>query len=260
MVPVVPQADETAGRVEPERGGSGRPERRVADSTSVVGSITIERHEDGRWRANCYVVKSSDGAALIIDPGMAAADVAEGLSEDGSQIVGILCTHGHFDHVETAATVRNGTGAPLFIHSADHSLLRSASLYRKLFDGTGPVSTPEIDGFFDRSGAELRLGPFAVAVTHAPGHTEGSVFLQVEGAFFSGDTLLPRTVGRTDLPGGDAEALERTLARAARLPLGLPVFPGHGAPGTIGTMLEANARLRELRAATGEADARPDGP
>ncbi|MDO8562559.1 MAG: MBL fold metallo-hydrolase, partial [Candidatus Limnocylindria bacterium] len=74
---------------------------------------------------------------------------------------------------------------------------------------------------------------------HTPGHTEGSTSFHLprEGIVFTGDLLFKGTIGRVDLPGGDARAMERSLARVAALPPATVVYPGHGAPTSIGAEL-----------------------
>jgi len=78
-----------------------------------------------------------------------------------------------------------------------------------------------------------------VVAMHTPGHTEGSTcfYLASEKALFSGDVLFKGNVGRIDLPGGDARAMEKSLARIAELPADTRVYPGHGDLTTIGAEL-----------------------
>jgi glyoxylase-like metal-dependent hydrolase (beta-lactamase superfamily II) len=212
----------------------------------MTGEWPVSRHPGGPWHANSYLMRSPGGNALIIDAGEGVKDVLEAIRRDGLHTEAILCTHGHHDHVEAAAWARAATGAPLLIHGADRQLLRAASLYRRLFDGQGPVPTPEVDQDLEVAPKPLKLGPFVVDVIEAPGHTAGSVLLRIGSCLFTGDTLLPGAAGRTDLPGGEAAALERTLAKLVQLPRELRFFPGHRTPSTLGDELDRNPRLRAL--------------
>src|SRR6476646_1209200 len=85
-------------------------------------------------------------------------------------------------------------------------------------------------------GGRIRFGELRLRVLHTPGHTEGSVCLlaEDEGILYSGDTLFAGGWGRVDLPGGDPAAMVESLARLTELEDGVAVFPGHGAPTTIG--------------------------
>jgi len=213
----------------------------------MATSMSVDRFVGGRWEANCYLITSTTGEALVIDPGAGAPELLARVRAEGLRVVAILCTHGHFDHVEAAAAVQQQVHAPLFLHSLDFRLLRSASLYRRLFDGQGPVPTPVVDTFLDEERQPLRLGPFSANVWHTPGHTEGSVAFGIESALFTGDTLLQGKVGRTDLPGGDAHALTFSLELLVQMPAELQVFPGHGDRTTMEAEVASSPRLRSLR-------------
>ena len=213
----------------------------------MTTSLSVDRFVGGRWKANCYLVTATTGEALIIDPGAGAPELLARVRAEGLRVIGILCTHGHFDHVEAAAAVQQQVRTPLLLHSLDFRLMRSASLYRRLFDGQGPVPTPVIDTFLDEDAQPLRLGPFSTQVWHTPGHTEGSVAFGIEAALFTGDTLLQGKVGRTDLPGGDAHALAVSLELLVRMPAELQVFPGHGDRTTMEAEVASSPRLRSLR-------------
>jgi glyoxylase-like metal-dependent hydrolase (beta-lactamase superfamily II) len=84
------------------------------------------------------------------------------------------------------------------------------------------------------------LADLDLVALHTPGHTEGSTcfYAPAEGVLFTGDLLFAGNIGRVDLPGGDAAAMDRSLARVAALPPGTRVYPGHGRPTSIGAELE----------------------
>jgi glyoxylase-like metal-dependent hydrolase (beta-lactamase superfamily II) len=88
-----------------------------------------------------------------------------------------------------------------------------------------------------RDGDTLTLGPAEFHVLHTPGHTQGSLCLWIplERKLIAGDTLFRESIGRTDLPGGDGRQIVRSIAdKLLVLPEETTVFPGHGAPTTIG--------------------------
>lgn len=211
----------------------------------TTAHFLVERYRGGRWRSNCYLL-SLGRQALVIDPGTGASEVAPIIASRDLEVVAVLCTHGHFDHVEGAHLIREVSPAPLYIHAADDQLMRSANLYRKLFDGTEPVPYVPADAHYEPVDGELELGPFTVAVAHIPGHTEGGVFLTIGGDLFVGDTLLPPRLGRTDLPGGDPGTLEESLARIVRFAPELRVRPGHGRATTMAQAIEEMPELRDL--------------
>ena len=90
---------------------------------------------------------------------------------------------------------------------------------------------------------KMVLGGGTLTVLHTPGHTPGSVVYRADGFLFTGDTLFDGSVGRTDLPGGDAGALRASLCRLAALPPETVICPGHGGTSTIGRQIRTNPFL-----------------
>ncbi len=194
------------------------------------------------WRVppydnGCYLAVDDRKEAIVIDPSMGERVVMDAVRERGIKLLEILNTHGHPDHIFGNAALKEATRARLAIHRLD--------AYRL---GTGRRSTDfdvppcDADDLID-DGPLSYLSDVEMHALHTPGHTEGSTcfYLPAEGALFSGDVLFQGNVGRVDLPGGDAAAMERSLARVADLPAETRVYPGHGPRTTIG------AELRWLR-------------
>jgi hydroxyacylglutathione hydrolase len=170
--------------------------------------------------------------AIAIDTAIPSlAWVTEELAERGWTLKLIVSTHNHWDHIGDNAAVAGATGADIAVHALDREgLIHPTPLFAP-FDI--PPSVPAVDL---AEGGEIRFGSIRLTVLHTPGHTPGSVCLQSrdDGLLFSGDTLFAGGWGRTDLPGGSAEALAGSLARLSELEPIVKVFPGHGPETTIG--------------------------
>jgi hydroxyacylglutathione hydrolase len=187
-----------------------------------------------------YVIYDERREAVVIDPSMAERNIIDACKEHGLHLVEILNTHGHPDHIYGNAGVKEATRARLAIHRLDE--------YR-LGPGRPPpafeIPPCDPDDLFDE-GALRYVSDLAIVGLHTPGHTEGSTcfYLESESVLFSGDVIFKGNTGRWDLPGGDRDAMERSLERVAGLPAATKVYPGHGPTTTIGDELP---NLRHLR-------------
>ena len=189
--------------------------------------MQITAFQLGQLGANCYIVADEQtGSCAVVDPGGQGRQLADWLRQNDLTPKYILLTHGHFDHVggvkELAAEF---SGLPVYLHPADTKL------------------TPELcQGLwwtdFYEEGDEITMDGLIFRVLHTPGHTPGSVCLQVEDVLLTGDTLFAGSCGRTDFPGGSWSQLMDSFARLAKLPGDYSVLSGHGG----GPKLEAERR------------------
>jgi hydroxyacylglutathione hydrolase len=177
---------------------------------------------------------------LIIDPGGAEKRIINFINYNNLNVVAILNTHAHYDHVGAINKLKDEFSIPLFLHSKDEKLLETANLYAKLFDGIGPIKIPTVDYYFDQIDIQDYITSFSIKILITPGHTLGSVCLLIEGYLFTGDTLFNGKIGRVDLPGGDGPTLNKSLNILSKLPNQTTIYPGHGTSSTIGHELKYN--------------------
>ena len=225
------------------------------------------RIEAAVFGTNCYVIAPRAGEeCIIVDPGVGVeGQVAEVLAQQGLRPAAVLLTHGHFDHTYAVAPVCAGTAAA-YIHEDDRYRLEdplattSPALVAALEQQFGRKATwAEPDTVVDlRGGQSLELAGMTLSVSHAPGHTEGSVLYglddvptgvnaEVDRTVLSGDVLFAGSIGRTDLPGGDHATMMRSL-RDVILPLADThlVLPGHGPATTMAHARATNPVLTPL--------------
>lgn len=197
----------------------------------------VDQIVTGSLRENCYTVADAGGDALIIDPGDDSERIAAHLTTRELDLLAVLVTHAHHDHIAAAVEVSESMGAPVHLHSADAPVLRRANFYRVLGQSEAPILIPSID--VDLAGREvLRFASMEVGVLHTPGHTPGSVCFSIGDDLFTGDTLFANDIGRTDLPEGDCELLAASLGLLAeRYPATTVIRPGHGEPARLGDAL-----------------------
>lgn len=215
----------------------------------------------GPWQTNCYVVATGPGSeCVVIDPGMdALSGVVDVVAEQRLKPVAVLLTHGHLDHMFSVTPVCRTYDATCWIHPQDRALLadpmRAMSLetHAMLQQLTGTTTTfTEPDAVAELTdGADVHVAGLTFNAIHAPGHTPGSVMFStpyaeddVDSLVFSGDVLFAGAIGRTDLPGGDHEAMLNSL-RTKVLPLSdaAVVLPGHGPQTSIARERAGNPYL-----------------
>ena len=208
---------------------------------------------DGRplWLAqtNTYVIApEAGGPAVVIDAPPDPEGVDELLAAHDLSPVALLVTHGHIDHVGGAGSVARSTGVTAYIHPDDDFLtMNPETQLRQLFGMVPPgdYAPPEQIQHLE-DGQHLDLAGLEISVVATPGHTPGHCcfLIEAEGLLFSGDQLFAGSIGRTDLPGGDFEALMRSMKdRVLTLDDAVNVLPGHGPATTVGRERRTNPFL-----------------
>ena len=196
--------------------------------------MLIDCITSGPVDTNGYLVADETaGEAMIVDaPLDSAAELLRRVESRRLRVLRIVDTHGHWDHVADNAALVAATGAPLLIHEADAARLAHPASEHQRLPFTIAPSTPTS---FLHEGDVLPLGAYRFQVLHTPGHTPGSCCLyeEDEDLLFSGDTLFDQGMGRTDLAGGDENALYASLRRLSDLAPSTRFYPGHGSDSTI---------------------------
>lgn len=200
----------------------------------------------GSLETNCWLVGDDAGEqAVVIDPAGDHRVILDAIGE--RHLTAVVLTHCHFDHIEGARGLVAQTGAPLIAHVLDAAFLSEAAGTGSAIFGFGDITAPAPDRLLE-DGDVVEAAGLHFEVLHTPGHTPGSISLFVSAAdtggvphLFSGDTLFAGSVGRTDFPRGDGQALRQSLARKlVALPPETRVHPGHGPDTTIGREAQVN--------------------
>ncbi|MDO4272669.1 MAG: MBL fold metallo-hydrolase [Eubacteriales bacterium] len=200
-----------------------------------MGKLDLQKCILGTVYTNCYLIKNSETKELlIVDPADAPEKIFLKISQMDANPVGILLTHGHYDHILAVEAVKEKYGIPVYACRQEQEMLSDPSVNMSAFCGQSASVKP--DELLDDLQVFEAAG-FSIQMIHTPGHTKGSCcyYIKDEGVLFSGDTLFYGSVGRTDFPGGSTAEIVRSLHRLLEsLPEETEVFPGHDASTTIG--------------------------
>jgi glyoxylase-like metal-dependent hydrolase (beta-lactamase superfamily II) len=204
------------------------PER-DEDERPLVACITV-----GAFQENCYLYACPQTLeAVIIDPGDEAARIIDRIQELKFVPRYIINTHGHIDHICAIDEVSAVYPVPLAIHP-DDVFMYTEDRTARMYGRQAPLVKRKPDMLL-REGDTISFGTLTLEVLHTPGHTPGGICLVSRPyCVFSGDTLFRRSIGRTDLPGGNYEQIVTSIReKLYTLDDNLVVFPGHGDPTTI---------------------------
>lgn len=195
---------------------------------------------------NCTILwDKAKGEGVVVDPGGDVPRLLDALAKLDVRATAVLLTHGHADHAAGAAALAEALGIPVIgPHSADGFLLDALPEHAARYGMEGRAVTP---ARWLEDGDTVNIGGAAFEVRHCPGHTPGHVVFVNEAArvVIGGDVLFRGSIGRTDFPYGDHEALLAAIRdKLLTLPDDTTVLCGHGRGTTIGEERRSNPFLR----------------
>lgn len=201
--------------------------------------IILHKLKVGQLETNCYIFGCAKTKKVaIIDPGADADNIRDLLKRENLKPLFIINTHGHIDHIGA----NKDFNLPVYIHKDDAVALTNPD--RNLSGTIGCAYVCQEAKMFLSEGDIIEIGEVTLKVMHIPGHTPGGIVLLYDKILFSGDSLFAESIGRTDLPYSDNNALIRAINnKLMKLDDDVIVYPGHGDETTIGHERNSNLWL-----------------
>ena len=205
-----------------------------------MSRLEIKRFTSRMLGANTYVLYA-DGEGVIIDPCTKVGFVKEFCSSNEIKINFIIMTHCHIDHTLYIEEYKSEFNAVSMIHDSGNRFLQDENLNGARLFGMNKSFGPADKMLSD--GDEINVGTHILKVMFTPGHSPGSICIKSDNILICGDTLFNLSIGRSDLPGGDPEALKESLEKLKTLPDDTIIYPGHGTFSTMKFEKENNPYL-----------------
>jgi len=171
----------------------------------------------GDFYTNCYIVDRK----IIIDPGIGAFEFVK---ENVRNPIAIINTHGHFDHIWDNKKIKEYFNIPLYIHKDDAFMLENDPF------GFNP---PKVKADFLLEEGDIKIDNYDIKIRHFPGHTPGSISVEIEKEMFSGDFIFDGSIGRVDFPYSDSKKMKESIKKFLKIPYDKRILPGHGPTTTI---------------------------
>ncbi|WP_456480115.1 MBL fold metallo-hydrolase [Nautilia sp.] len=171
----------------------------------------------GEFYTNCYIIDRK----IIIDPGVGAFEFVK---KHVKEPVAVINTHGHFDHVWDNKKIKEFYNIPIYIHTKDAFMLEK--------DPFG-YDVPESKADFLMEEGVYKIGDYEVLIRHFPGHTPGSVTVEIGENMFSGDFIFDGGIGRVDFPYSNPSDMKKSIEKFLQIPYDKKILPGHGPTTTV---------------------------
>lgn len=202
------------------------------------------------FQENTYIIYDTTKECIIIDPGCYSKDeqtlLKKFITNKNLKPIKIINTHCHIDHILGNKFIYEQWGIELYMHKKDITLLESSIDISKMYGLENYEGSPYPKHFLEQ-GDVLTFGESNFKILFTPGHSPGHICLYNEenNLLVAGDTIFQKSIGRTDLPGGDYDTLIHSITNQLLiLPNETQIFSGHGPISNIGFEKKHNPFLQ----------------
>ncbi len=180
----------------------------------------------------------ASGEAAVVDPNDDTDAIEAAAAKAGLRVTTVLLTHGHYDHTGGLKFYSNKLGLPAYLSKDEFMLyIPQCKTLKRIADHD-----------------KIMIGTISIKCIPTPGHTPGGICYLAENNLFTGDTLFIEAIGRTDLPGGNASTLFKSLQKIKQLPDNTIIWPGHNYGASTSALLKTLKIENPFLAAKTEAD------
>lgn len=201
--------------------------------------MKIQKFVFNPFYENTFIIYDNSRQCAVIDPGcyekQEQQELTQFISNNHLQVVKLINTHCHIDHVLGNHFIQDQYNVPLILHKKDEPLLKAVGTYASNY-GFPAYTESSVEGYLDE-GDKLVIGNTTLEILHLPGHSPGHIGLidHKDKICISGDVLFQNSIGRTDLPGGSHDTLIQSIReKLFTLPDDYTVYCGHGPETNIG--------------------------
>ncbi len=214
----------------------------------MVKIFRFDNEYDDEFCSNSYVIGEKGGPFILVDIGSTSDRILNYVKENHTSCLGVLLTHGHFDHIRGLTKFLKYYNCTVFIDKDEENKLYNSRLNCSKMNGENLTINLNNIYLLDDEDEINFINKYYIKVIETPFHTNGSVcyLLKSENALFSGDTLFKGSIGRSDLPTSSNQTIKDSLKKLVKLDPNLIVYPGHGDITTLKKELETNIYLKEI--------------
>lgn len=189
----------------------------------------IEKITVGFMEMNCYIIEENNDC-LIIDPGSEAKKIINYIKGKHLNVLAILLTHSHFDHIGAVDSVADYFKCEVYIQQNGVESLKNPAYNLSTNYGNLIIKTePKIGK------GEMKIGDFEFIWLHLPGHCpeNSMIYFPKFGSIFSGDVLFKGAIGSYDFINSSVDDTKKTINKISNYNFDAVVYPGHGPKTTI---------------------------
>ena len=200
------------------------------------------------FKSNTYLVYDSDKHyCIIIDPGLDFHLIEEKLIELNLIPKGIIATHGHFDHIGSAAHFQKIYNIPFYLHKEDYKLSQSANFFLKVSGVNKKIVAPKPDYLINTKAESIVIANFLFETYNFKGHTNGSIAIKFENTLYTGDLFYKKGLGFNGFPGENPNELRKSINEIfEKFNEDFHIYPGHGSSALLGSIKRNNQGLNNF--------------